>query len=146
MSLLNDPCPSPHYSHCNRVSQQVRDGWAETLSRGWMNDPPPICLELQNALQGAFDFDEAWAGSSGWVEGVAEQGGNWFVITQNSSNFLDGDLEFPTPMGLTVMLHEALHMAGYTHKSSQSGHPKYIPLAEFRQIVASCHADAIIPL
>lgn len=111
-----------------------------------MNDPPQICIELKNAFENALDFDEAWAGSSGWVEGAALQGGEWFVITNNSTNFVEGDLWSPTPAGLTVMLHEALHMAGYTHKSSQSGHPKYLTTAEFRGAVASCHSDAIVPV
>lgn len=145
-ALFGDPCPSVHFSSCSRVTQGVRDTWTNLLSQGWMNDPPQICIELRNAFANALDFDEAWAGSSPWVEGAALQGGEWFVVADNSGNFVEGDLSLPTPAGLTVMLHESLHMAGYTHKSSQSGHPRYLTLADFHTSVASCHAEAIVPL
>lgn len=140
--LSYDPCQhSAHFLNCEIIDSQTSQGWMVQLSQGWMADPPPVCLQMKAALDNLVDFGDLQIGDGSYagLYGVSDLGGDRATLDR-SLNFTDGVIN---DVGLFTVLHEALHMAGYSHNNPQ--HPQYLSQPEFEEQVRSCNGVGTPP-
>lgn len=145
--MFGQSCPMPGWDDCWSASQQVTIAWGATLTRGWMTDPPPICLAIRGALNNVLGLGDVRLGypEDPSVLGQAPVGHDgWLLIHENAVNFVDGDPSVPTVEGIRTLVHEALHMVGYVHDDPSD--LNYQSESWFASTAAVCHAEVPPPV
>lgn len=107
---IQQDCPDPLYGDCELINSQVVEGWIEDLQAQVGSEADPECLEALNALENAALGSVYFTDEMGHYTGGRGTIGPGYIIL-NEDHF-DGTL---SDHNRDMILHEALHNAGYEH-------------------------------